>query len=845
MATEGRGGSDAPRTDPTAKRPPTLPVQRVETTVPANSPEVPVMPVAKGETWSFSASGRWWNGYLICGPDGYRNFLADAFQLAPRAAGHPWLKLMGQVKTPEGRLRAPFPIGAGATELFHEDGELAVFANDNLGGYATNSGSLRLEAVRGGVAPGDSAYGGWIGLWHSVRDVFARTAGIPVIAAFVFGVSAILIFMRQGRDLVRGVGEDNFLQRGSWLLQIAFAAGLLFLGLQAWSWSRLVVESNYGVDRTQWRPRAFLEWTPRILGAVPFIGSAIALWLTPAPNTWFVIALCLIGLVFFGLIVKRQDIRARMEVAGRRGIPLFQRYWVIFGLAGALIAMILATVWPVGFGAWLGAPAVVFLGLGFIIPPIVIAIQLGASLRVPVTSVFLLAAIVFGLWVDNHGVGRRAFATATSGPTDRMNLADAFALWSGQQPKDRKKTMALIAVQGGASRAGYWTAAALANLRDTALAPQEGKPGFDVASHIFAISSVSGGSVGAVGYAAMLKAYPNAPDFRLRLLRFAGQDGLGPAMTGMLFPDLLQRFLPVTFLPDRAETLERSWEDAWAQIDPASPASTIMSQPFLNLAPKANEAWRPILIVQGASENSGRRVLTSGVAFNCDEVDADDFFEGVGHDVAASTAILNGARFPFVSPGGTFQNFQLPAGRCKKDGSPKVSDHILDGGYFDGAGAETLREMIHAIRAMPGGSADVLDIMVVLIGYRDPNAANPTPALAINDVFAPFFGLYSSMPAHEEHLAREMKLEGEPPGADGDPYTSRAADSDLDYQALVLCKGQIEAGGALKDYEPPMDWTLSGEAKRYIENALIASTHACDAQNNARAVKAIVAKLRG
>ena len=127
----------------------------------------------------------------------------------------------------------------------------------------------------------------------------------------------------------------------------------------------------------------------------------------------------------------------------------------------------------------------------------------------------------------------------------------------------------------------------------------------------------------------------------------------------MLFPDLLQRFLPVTFLPDRAETLERSWEDAWASIDPKAPSAALMREPFLNLAPKAGEPWRPILIVQGASENGGRRFLTSGVKFGCDEIDADDFLDSVGHDVAASTAILNGARFPWVSPGGTF-----PAERC-------------------------------------------------------------------------------------------------------------------------------------------------------------------------------------
>ena len=130
--------------------------------------------------------------------------------------------------------------------------------------------------------------------------------------------------------------------------------------------------------------------------------------------------------------------------------------------------------------------------------------------------------------------------------------------------------------------------------------------------HIFAISTVSGGSVGAVGYAAMLKAAPDADNFKLMLWRFAGENVLGGALTGMMFPDLLQRFLPVALLPDRAETLERSWEEAWAAIDPAAPSAAMMGEPFLNLAPKANEPWRPILIVQGASQDSGRAFSPAG-----------------------------------------------------------------------------------------------------------------------------------------------------------------------------------------------------------------------------------------
>ncbi len=798
--------------------------------------EVEVRTVAAGETWSFSASGQWSNGFIRCGPEGYRNFLAEVFQVAPRAPGRPWFSLMGEIR---GQPGSAFPIGTGCTHKFKSSGTLVVFANDTPNGYSNNKGSITLRLRQGGVAPAPVADGpGVIGEWHRFRDVFSRTKGIPFIATLTIGVSLVLVFMQQGKDLIRGVGEDYFWQLPSGLQQIAFALGLLFLALQAWSWSRIIVTSNYGADRSRWRPRWLLVWSPRILGALTFVAAAVSLWRNPASNTDFVLALVAVCAAFFFFVIARQGLEERAAArAARRGrarqFAHIQRYWVIFSLIMAAVLMTVATVIPEKLGVWLGAPAIVTIALGLVIPVAAIGIQIGSSLRIPVVGSMLLFAAIMGIWVDNHAVGRRAFGGAATGPIARLSLSDAYALWKTAQTPDEdgKRTMVLVAAQGGASRAGYWTALALSSLRDAAK-----KKNADFDAHLFAISSVSGGSVGAVGYAAMLQSAPDASNFTAWLLAFAGKDALGPTMTGMMFPDLLQRFLPWPFLPDRAEALERAWEDAWASSGAPKAVAGVMREPFLNLAPKAGEPWRPILIVQGASENSGRRVLTSGVSFVPKEIDAEDFLGIVGHDVAASTAILNGARFPWVSPGGTFWVDQGPP-------VGGVSDHILDGGYFDSAGAETLRELVRAIRA-ESEDPDKLNIIFVLIGYRDPNTSAPTPAVATNDVFAPLFGVFASLPAHERHLAREMKLFDQKTLGDADPYKSRLSESGVDYEAIVLCEGAVERGARLEKYDPPMDWTLSGEAKRYIENSLIATTPACNAKANAETVNAIAERLK-
>ena len=110
--------------------------------VPSGEREVAIGSVSAGETWSFSAAGEWRTGFVWCGADGYRNFLYDALKFAPRARGEARLKLIGRFRDEPDS--AAFPIGAGCTRTFARSGELVVFANDLLDGYADNRGAVTL-----------------------------------------------------------------------------------------------------------------------------------------------------------------------------------------------------------------------------------------------------------------------------------------------------------------------------------------------------------------------------------------------------------------------------------------------------------------------------------------------------------------------------------------------------------------------------------------------------------------------------------------------------------------------------------------------------------------------------
>ena len=127
-----------------------------EIRIPSGERDVAIGAVSAGDTWSFSAAGKWSTGFVRCGPDGYRNFLFDALEFAPRVPGAARLKLMGKFQDEPDS--AAFPIGAGCTQTFARSGELVVFANDQAGGLWRQSRRgdphSRSRRRRGGAGRG-------------------------------------------------------------------------------------------------------------------------------------------------------------------------------------------------------------------------------------------------------------------------------------------------------------------------------------------------------------------------------------------------------------------------------------------------------------------------------------------------------------------------------------------------------------------------------------------------------------------------------------------------------------------------------------------------------------------
>jgi hypothetical protein len=553
-----------------------------------------------------------------------------------------------------------------------------------------------------------------------------------------------------------------------------------------------------------------LEWTPRALGVASFGFLLIALQLSGGPEqgTLLTTALGVVGAGLLALLIWQEDL-ALGGVRGRAsGVAqaltqrpgLFRRFWIVSSFLLAALFSAVAMVWPVEFSQQIGPAATVFLGVALIIPVVSSLIFSERSTKLPVVPVLLLLAAAVSLmpWADNHRVGRRAFAPEGATVAPRKESANAaFTRWRGQAlpPVNGVRPVIFVASEGGASRAAYWTAVTMGALQDQT----HGR----FSRSTFAVTSVSGGSLGAAGFIASLDSGAARSALRPSLEGFVGQDFLSPALVGMLYSDLQQRFLPMALLPDRAETIERSWESAWDGHCPrgAVGCAGLFARPFLSLWPD-KAAWRPALLIEGASEESGDRIITSNLAITPDLMDADDFHEVAGRDVRVSTAVLNGGRYPWISPAGTF------TGRAG-------AQHIVDGGYFDATGVEATRELAHGVLPQTDKPDDLVPVFVIIGNCGATESGVPGATSLLADALAPFVGLYDSRSSHGRHVASRLRVDVT--GVQTQETCVRKAvqgsfeNRKAYFVPLKLCQ--------VKGYQVPLDWALSDKARRRMQAA--------------------------
>ena len=550
------------------------------------------------------------------------------------------------------------------------------------------------------------------------------------------------------------------------------------------------------------------------------------------------------------------------QLTGRRGFRL-PEVWValfLFAVAGSLLVLI--DVERFGKPTSIGAVAIIAIWtiavLGLLVaanallfgPPHGLLALLGAR-RFPTLFAVLLAGLLMSQLVSRPGFHRADIVDAER--PELIEIGDAFDMWVVSQVPDEPDAdrpwvpLVIIAASGGGGRAAYWTELALGctfgggvELDQPACTPGDGPD----ASYedVFAISGISGGSVGAAMYEASRgRPGENADDVFV-------EGFVDPIVSNLVVRDVPNALLYATTWEDRAERLEREWEDAIPSL----------AEPYFR--PRSANQWRPLLLLNSATVEDGCRVVAADVAVAVDTAtaprtprdlsgscrsliqerltppgdpdalggDADvDVAEqpwpatrdlGVilcdDQNLATSTAALLSARFPYVSPSGAIE-YCDDAGRFT---------YLVDGGTVDSSAAAPasllLEEVVRRVRNHNDRRGDGPCIQPVVLqidnGYEDvlavPDGNRPS------ELVVPLAGGISALTNNAETARQQLAVLAS-------QLRTRAGCEDPnlpDLPTYLQIFPQSHPGT-----EAPLGWSLSHEAREDMKDQLGSSANQC------------------
>lgn len=363
-------------------------------------------------------------------------------------------------------------------------------------------------------------------------------------------------------------------------------------------------------------------------------------------------------------------------------IPISEkRFFFWFNVVASVgIIFYFITVFHFPFSVWLGSFSFVYLAFGVLLGLLAIFSIVSVANDINLHVFIFILAILIGMipGFEPHRANLTSYKDPNGKPfNERPDLQTYFSKWLSLRKQSidssTRYPVYFVLADGGASRSGYWTAAALSKLQDST----NGKFG----NHLFCLSGASGGSVGNGSFFALMHQQKNGKpvgNFGIETRNYLKEDFLTYTLGRMLGPDFVRFIIPIWFIDDRAAALEHAMENGGTGNDRLSKK---MAGELSDMIPfQQNNKDLPILFVNVTRMQDGRPGLISNIRL-------DDYTFGKRIDVLAkldtgknmklSTAVIMGARFPYVSPAGRINN-----------------DYYVDGGYFDNSGAGAVHEMI-------------------------------------------------------------------------------------------------------------------------------------------------------
>ncbi|MEM7241523.1 MAG: SoxR reducing system RseC family protein [Pseudomonadota bacterium] len=372
------------------------------------------------------------------------------------------------------------------------------------------------------------------------------------------------------------------------------------------------------------------------------------------------------------------------------------------------------------------------------------------------TRLPLLGLIVIYLFVNsflesnlNHDI---RLTKRTSEPSD---VKSSFQSWfSSRADRDYYSSRGLpypvyfVTAEGGGIYAAEHAAKTLSRIQDMC-------PSF--AQHVFAMSGVSGGSLGIALFSSLMKqkSSESGPNRCRETTREVGptenqtrkyfeNDFFTPLLSATLFPEVYQLFL---FWPvnewDRTIVMERSFEKSWSTLNVASNNPFSMDVLGIWSADKTS----PALILNTTEVESGESRPISPFSYSTHSFLSDGLLT---HDdvhrysLRLSTAVGISARFPWMSSPGRL-NPELP------DNVIFRPTHFVDGGYFENSGTHEIGKLIDDLK--PIIEKENLELRVIVI-QSIPVSGNYSKGLA--ELLTPIRGLLNTRYSRGQASVHEM-----------------------------------------------------------------------------------------
>jgi hypothetical protein len=395
-------------------------------------------------------------------------------------------------------------------------------------------------------------------------------------------------------------------------------------------------------------------------------------------------------------------------------------------------------------------------------------VRLGYKTGLPLAA-FVIVPIVLSTATNTHLNDLRTLAPSKEGVADRqIDIKAAADRWKAANActgADDCPPALIVASEGGASRAAFMMATVVGELIDRAKAAGDPADALNPGRRIFAISGVSGGAFAAAVTRAAIADSAETPahappclfadrtwfgvaaktqrdlktSWRACLQALVSGDYLSPVFVGLGFRD---NFAPrewfvgtKSWIEDRAALLEEAWERHYDSVTTpghgghgvscGDDGSHGLCRRFGYISATAGD-WLPLLLLNGTSVETGRRIIVSDLASTRDSINSEgehrpealyaaayDVFELLSAprepikgiqcgadggragptqqdalDIRLSTAAALSARFPIISPGGVLR---VPTHDC-------YGDRVVDGGYFENSGLTTALDIAEALK---------------------------------------------------------------------------------------------------------------------------------------------------